>query len=184
MNSSEERVIKKIVTEQQRNIRSGTWYHAIKELLDKYGIQLTHKVKKSEWKKHVKEHIRSVMEDEIRKGCGAMSKGRSIALDEYKMKKYLQEVPVDTASSILKVRMHMSKLPCNYGNGRWCWLCDKPDVKIEHYLECPGTLMLRECMGIKDTFTCQDTHELVKISQFYQKLELRNVLYRKKNNNA
>ena len=76
----------------------------------------------------------------------------------------------------------MIKIPCNYGNwnNERCWLCEKADVKTEHYLECSGTLLLRECWGMKDRYTCHNTQELVKISKFFQQVKLKCALCRPK----
>ena len=182
MNSDDNRLLKHIVMEQKRNLRSGTWYHSITEIVRKYDIHMSDNVRKSQWKKHVKGRIRIVVEEEIRNGCTSDGKGRTVTKDEYSMKNYIKELPVDMASEILKVRLHMTRLPCNYGDRSKCWLCDSALVKTEHYLECPGTLLLRECMGMNDSpFTSQDTNQLVKISQFFQKLELRCVTCKGRN---
>ena len=108
-----------------------------------------------------------------------MSKGRTIVTDEFKVKDYLSAVNVNQASDILKVRLHMSALPCNYGVKNDCWLCSEDGVRTEHYLRCPGTLLSRECFGILEiSLGTQDINELIKVSQFFKKLEERCVLFK------
>ena len=146
INSDDERLIKNIVMEQQRTNRSGTWYHSIEKLFERYKIEKSHEELKSTWKRHVKEQIASTIEGDIRSGCSKMSKGRTVVNDEFKGKEYLSAVDVNQASDILKVRRHMNVLPCNYGVKSDCWLCGEDGVKTEHYLRCPGTLLSRECL--------------------------------------
>ena len=177
MNSDDERLIKNIVHEQIRHLRRGTWYHSITVLIEKYRIELSHEELKSTWKKHVKERISKVVEEEIREGCEQSSKGRTVARDDFEMKNYLRQLSVDEASFILKVRLHMSTLPCNYGDKSNCWMCDEKGVKTEHYLRCPGTFLMRECMGVREvSLDSQDVDELKTISLFFKHLEQRCVL--------
>ena len=178
MNSDDDRMIKNIVIEQRRHLRRGTWYHSITELIEKYGIEISHDELKSTWKKHVKKRIAAAIEEEVREGCAKSSKGRTVARDDFTMTNYLQCLPVGDASSILKVRLHMSALPCNYGDKSACWMCDEEGVKTEHYLKCPGTLLLRECMGLHEatTMDSQEIDEMLKIGLFFKQLEQRFVL--------
>ena len=179
MNSDDNRLIKNIVIEQKRCLRPGTWYHSITKIIQKYSIELSENVLKSQWKRHVKTQIQTVVETEIRSGCNTSDsgKGRTVCMEDYSMKTYMKELPVDVVSDILKVRLHMVRLPCNYGDKDKCWLCDNAVAKTEHYLRCPGTILIRECMGIvsDSSFANLDTDQLVKISQFYKKLELRSI---------
>ena len=179
MNSGDDRLIKNIVAEQKRTKRPGTWYYSVTKLIEKYGIVESHDELKSTWKRHVKERIATTTEEEIRWGCSKMSKGRTIVTDEFKVKDYLSAVNVNQASDILKVRLHMSALPCNYGVKNDCWLCSEDGVRTEHYLRCPGTLLSRECFGILEiSLGTQDINELIKVSQFFKKLEERCVLFK------
>ena len=168
--------------EQQRMDRSGTWYHSIERSIERYRIEKSHDELKSTWKRHVKERIATTIEGEIRSGCSKMSKGRTVIDDEFKLKEYLSAVDVNLASDILKVRLHMSTLPCNYGDKSDCWLCGEGGVKTEHYLRCPGTLLSRECLGIPEvSLGTQETIELIKLGQFYKQLEQRCILFGKNN---
>ena len=54
VNSSDERIVKRILFEQMKDPREGTWYYSIIELLKKYNISLTTESKKSSWKKTLK----------------------------------------------------------------------------------------------------------------------------------
>ena len=140
INSDEKRVIKKILEIQKKEVRKTTWYASIKEMLRVYNIEKTaEEVQKSEWKKEVKEKIGKEVEKSIRKECQNLRKTRSIRDDPYEMKQYLQETSLTEATEILKTRLHMTKLTCNYGiKAELCPLCGvKCKVETEHFFsEC------------------------------------------------
>ena len=98
--------------------------------------------KKSEWKKDVKEKIGMDVEKGIREKCQNLRKTRSIRDDPYEMKQYLQETSLTEATEILKTRLHMTKLTCNYGiKDDSCPLCGMTcKVETEHFFsECNVT---------------------------------------------
>ena len=119
----------------------------------------------------MKKRINQVMEEEIRTKCRKTSKGRTIAEDEYCMKSYIKELPVEEASLITTTRLHMVKIPCNYGN-KQCRYCNEVSASTEHYLECPGTLLLRKCWGITKNMNliCMDTLQMVQVSKFFKQI--------------
>ena len=127
--------------------RPGTWFYTITELIKRYNIELTVEVSKSTWKKHVKKKISDEVENYVRLCCRTTTKGRTVAGDKFQMKRYFKEVGVETASEILKTRLHMRRLAGNYGDKK-CQLCDEENASTEHYFTCPGTVLLRECCGI------------------------------------
>ena len=137
-NSEDERVIKKILKVQKEEVRNTTWYAVILKIMEKYEIELeVEEVMKSEWKKNVKKQIEKKMELEIREGCNELRKARTIEDDPYSLKQYLQECAPEEAADIIRARMHMSKLPCNYGvNSGQCPLCGfRGKVETEHYFK-------------------------------------------------
>ena len=75
---------------------------------------------------------------------------------------------------ILKTRLHMTKLPCNYRNGEMedcCWLCGNGDVKTEHFYSCKGTYIQRKTWNSKvEDLTREDLHTLVNTSKFLEKV--------------
>ena len=176
VNSSDERIISNIISYQMENPRRGTWYSSIQALLDRYKLKWSSEIKKSKWKKAVKQHINLATEEEIRKGCDT-TKGRTVAHGEYKTKQYLREVTVEDAKSILRMRTHMVDIPCNYGERDSCWLCGKEEtIRTEHYLECPGTELLRKCSGIQnEQLSSLNTLEQLKLSKFYELVEKMNI---------
>ena len=174
--STDERIITKIIGYQMENPRRGTWYSSIQILLERYNLKWSSEITKSKWKKTVKKQINQTTEEEIRKGCNT-TKGRTAAQGKYEKKQYLLDVTVEEAKGILRMRTHMVNVPCNYGERDSCWLCGKQEtIRTEHYLECPETELLRESVGIKnEQFSSLNTLELIKLSQFYQLVEKKNI---------
>ncbi len=136
--SEEDRVIKQIVRVQEEEERPGTWNEEVKLIIKKYGIEKdVEKVMKSEWKNEAKKKIGKNVEEEIRKCCKEMSKTRTIMDDEYKMKTYFDETTVSEATDILRTRLHITKITCNYGKNDNCPLCGHVGhIRTEHYFEC------------------------------------------------
>ena len=89
---------------------------------------------KSEWKKEVKDKIGKKTEITIRDKCGR--KTRTIQNDQYKLKDYFKLTNLTESKDILRSRLHMTKLTCNYGhteNPR-CPLCGcDGKMETEHY---------------------------------------------------
>merc|ERR1712072_1164646 len=143
-----DRVIKRILEIQETEARMTTWYAGIRKAVEKYGItKKVDTVLKSEWKKEVKEKIQIIVEKEIRKRCAEMKKTRTVKDGPFCMKDYMKEMPLKEASDILRTRLHMTKLPCNYGGERQlCPLCGcVGEITTEHYLgECLVTKKLAD----------------------------------------
>ena len=64
--------------------------------------------------------------------------------NEWGRKSYMDELNMDDAQEVLRTRLHMMPLPCNYGKSEGCLLCSTTTkITTEHYLECKGTQYLR-----------------------------------------
>ena len=120
----------------------------------------------------MKEKISNEVEMHIRDNCTSTTKGRTVAGDNFEMKRYLKEVPVETASEILKTRLHMRRIGGNFGIKK-CGLCKVENASTEHYLTCSGTLLLREYWGVtrEATLETQDIDLMVKVSKFLADVE-------------
>ena len=173
LNSPGDRLVRELILEQMKTTREGTWYHTITRLIEKYNIELTPETTKSSWKKHVKDKISTEVESYLRESCKTMREGRNVVDDEYKIKNYLKEVPVEMASKILKTRLHMWSVGGNVGDKN-CRLCEEKSASTEHYFVCPGAVMLREYWGIsRKTVVTLNTQQLEKISKFLMSVEVR-----------
>ena len=179
MNSSEDRLIRKIIKVQEEEQRKGTWYEETSAIVSKYELESINveETPKSTWKKAVKTKIKAAMEREIREGCSKLKKGRTIQQDCYKRKEYLDERSIEESKQITKMRLHMTDVPCNYGQGEVCWLCGVGGVNSEHYFQCVETERLRKCWNIQtsEQMKSDDIIELVNTSKFMQKVAQRNI---------
>ena len=142
--SEKERVIKKIMKVQEGEVRDGTWNGDVIKKIGYYGINKeVDSCLKSEWKKEVKEKIGKKTEEQIRDECGRMRKTRTILNDQYILKDYLKLTNLTEAKDILRSRLHMTKLTCNYGHtdDPRCPLCGYGGrIETEHYFsKCPWT---------------------------------------------
>ena len=98
--------------------REGTWYSSIIKTINKYKInKKVTNVLKSEWKE-VKGKIRMAVEEDVKIQCNTMKKTRTIRNDKYEMKEYLKKTSPTEASEILRMRLHMARLPCNYTSSK------------------------------------------------------------------
>ena len=151
LNSSDDRLLKRIVLIQEEEERKGTWYEEITKIILKYDMKdmEVRETPKSTWKRIAKRNISTVMEQKIRHGCSQMTKGRTVAEDRFERKRYLDERTVEESRWITKMRLHMTDIPCNYGQGEVCWLCGCRNATSEHYFECPETETLRKCWNIE-----------------------------------
>ena len=151
-NSDEERIIKQIVKVQEEEVRESTWTADVKRIMKKYGIEKDVSCLKSEWKKDVKDKIHEKVEYDTQEKCKNMKKTRTVKDDELQMKAYLKETTMEESSDIMRMRLHMTKIPCNYGLcEHQCPLCGLQEkIQIEHYFgECLMTNRIADVWGVK-----------------------------------
>ena len=176
INSDDERIVKKVILLQRETPRKGTWYSGIEVLLKKYDItEVVEEVEKSTWKRTVKTNIRNITENCIRGKCG--TKGRTIINDEYKRSAYMNNATTEETKQIMKTRLHMMNIPCNYGhaNETRCWMCGERDVQTEHYFSCTE---ITNIWNVKDDdMRSENIDVLFQVSKHLEGAEKRNVLY-------
>ena len=175
-NSEDDRIIKQILKVQEGEVRSTTWYAGVNKIVEMYEISVkAEEVLKSEWKKKVKEQIGKKMEVEIRESCAELRKTRTVKDEPYSIKQYLLECTPKDAAEILRARLHMSKLPCNYwvDNGG-CPLCGfKGKAVTEHYFEnCQRTRRLAQIWETTAHDLEGSVDQLKKASNHLKKVEI------------
>ena len=97
---------------------------------------------KSIWKKQVKEKIGKSIEQRTKEEMENKTKARTIVEDKWERKKYLQECDSDTIKDVIKIRLYMWQVNCNYKRGNTDTkfpLCQKSEDTAEHMLECEKT---------------------------------------------
>ena len=178
VNSDERRIVKKVIEEQRKMDREGTWFDGIKKILEKYGINDTTKEDlKSTWKKKVKTRIAEETEKHLRVVCQEKSKARTVLKSDYEMKQYLKETRASQATRILMARLHMIQLPCNYKKeeeDKRCPLCQTANIRTEHYFHCAMTEKLRKSWGTTETdLQSDDACVLLRATNFLEAVSRR-----------
>ena len=173
--SNNKRVTKKLIHEQQKMKRKTTWYAGVKELMERCEIELVpEETLKSTWKAHVKKKIGEAMEREIVEECRRMKKTRTVMNDKYEKKDYLKSTGLKMTKTILKTRLHMTRIAGNYkGRGEGtCGLCKKSKGTTEHYFECPGVNQLVEAWGVQEEdLRSQDIQRLKGVAKFMEHVQ-------------
>ena len=94
---------------------------------------------KSKWKKQVKEKIGKSIDERTKQEMTNKTKARIVIQDKWERKKYLQECDSETIRDVIKIRLHMWQVSCNYKRDNTdtkCPLCKKSEDTTEHVLEC------------------------------------------------
>ena len=150
-NSDDQRIIKQIVQIQEEEVRETTWISDIRRILKKYEVENDVSCLKSSWKKDVKERIHKRVEKDVQEKCGGMKKTRTIKNEKLELKKYLKNCTLQEASDIMRMRLHMTKIPYNYGiDMNKCPLCGVLEkAEIEHYFgKCVMTRRIVDIWGV------------------------------------
>ena len=102
-------------------------------------LENVEKTKKSDWKRKCKEQLYSKDEKEIEQKAGKMTKMRTALQSNFGRKRYIRELTINDVTSVMKMRLHMTRLRANYkekGTERTCRLCSDGEETEEHILEC------------------------------------------------
>ena len=141
MNSDHKRVARKILAEQAKSNHKNTMISKVKQIAQEIGLKIKNveNMSKSKWKKQVKEKIGKSIEERTKQEMANKTKARTIVEDKWERKKYLQECDSDTIKDVIKIRLYMWQVNCNYkrdNNDTKCPLCKKSEDTTEHVLEC------------------------------------------------
>ena len=95
--------------------------------------------------------------------------------DEFKRKEYIGKLMPTETKKIMKVRMHMTKIPGNYKQLgiMKCPLCNGDEISTEHYFECGSCTMLAERWGVsKEDLRTQQLDKMKDVAKFLEKVEI------------
>ena len=154
--------------------REGTWTSAVLQYIKdtKIGIE-PENVLKSTWKKEVKSKLEMLNERDVKNECEKMRKRRTISKGKWGKKEYM-ELGIETAREILKSRLHMMPLPCNYGKSNdGCSLCSHTaKTDTEHYLTCKGMLYMQNKWKLSQNIKLEteDWEEARTISRYLRQV--------------
>ena len=141
MNSDHKRIARKILVEQTKSNNKNTMISKVQQIAQEIGVKLKNveNMSKSKWKKQVKEKIGKSIEERTKQEMTNKTKARTIIEDKWERKKYLQECDSETIKDVIKIRLHMWQVNCNYKRDNTdtkCPLCKKLEDTTEHVLEC------------------------------------------------
>ena len=141
MNSDHKRVARKIIAEQAKSNHKNTMISKVKQIAQEIGLKIKNveNMSKSKWKKQVKEKIGKSIEERTKQEMANKTKARTIVEDKCERKKQLQECDIDTIKDVIKIRLHMWQVNCNYKRDNTdtkCPLSQKSEGTTDHVLEC------------------------------------------------
>ena len=140
MNSDHKRVARKIFAEQAKSDLKNTMISKVQQIAQEIGLKKNvESMSKFKWKKQVKGKIGKLTKERTKQEMANKTKARTIVEDKWERKKYLQECDSDTIKDVIKIRLHMWQVNCNYKRDNTdtkCPLCQKSEDTTEHVLEC------------------------------------------------
>ena len=146
--SNGNRLLKEVIEDQIRSVYPGCWTEQTLEICKKYnlGIQLIKSMKKHKLKKLLKERIRRRLETKLEVEKRAKTKIRFCG--GFKRKKYIMKgnMSKSIVKGIMKTRLNMLELNCNYKGEKiseTCDLCKREKDTTEHLFECRE---IRRCL--------------------------------------
>ena len=140
MTSKEDRLIREIVIEQIQNTWKGCWIEQVKEICEKYNIDINeiNKYTKSKLKDIIKAQINIDLNEELKNKQKSKTKLRFI--NDFSEKEYLKSLEYKESITMLKIRLNMIETKCNYKasyrNNLKCELCQEKNDTTEHLIEC------------------------------------------------
>ena len=143
MHSDGKRITRRIVVNQMDGKGKGkSWYnHGVKEWLVKLEMPYTEdevmNIKKSAWKKEVKEKINKMVGDEMEQQKEKMTKLRFTG--RFEQQEYVGKYRMEKVKKIMQMRLNMTDLKANFRgkyDDRKCPACRIEDETTEHVIAC------------------------------------------------
>ena len=144
LHSDERRIIRQILLNQMAGIGKGkTWFkHGVEGWLIKLelpkSVEEILKIKKSTWKKNLKEKIENEVVEEMKQHRERMKKLRFTK--QFKRQEYIEKCSMKKVKKIMKLRLNMIELKDNF-KGKYedkiCPACRMENETTEHVMICP-----------------------------------------------
>ena len=96
-----------------------------------------------------------------------MTKLRSIKKSQLKESAYVRKCSLTELTELLKLRLHMTPLKCNYGSKSKCKICMLAEESDEHMLECPAA-RIKVGYEINASMNTESKCELKEISRYME----------------
>ena len=142
LNSEDTKISKKVLLSQARNQYPNCWYSEILQAADDYQLDIStkwlQKIRKSDWKKEVKENVTKRIRKRMEEIKRQMTKLRFIDTS-FVQESYITNTTADMCRIIMRVRLNMTKLKSNYkglGKDVLCTACKAEEETTEHVFNC------------------------------------------------
>ena len=144
IHSEERRIIRKVVVNQMNGKGKGKpWFNqGVKDWLIKLDMPIEEEevleIKKSMWKKNLKEKIEKVVAEEMKGHQEKMTKLRFTR--QFGRQEYINKCSMSKVKKIMDMRLNMIELKTNF-KGKYsdtlCPACGKEEETTEHVIQCP-----------------------------------------------
>ena len=145
--SDSKRLVKDIVEDQIRSPYKDCWGMSIKEICEKYQIEM------GEIKQYSKQILKKLIKTKITKEIVERIEEKKLDMTKLRFtngtgrKEYIERLKTKEAIMIMKMRLNMIEVKCNYKSkftNLNCELCGKEDDTTEHLFECKELERLKE----------------------------------------
>ena len=142
MNSDDRRVIKYLLREQEKSQYKACWFGNMKEEGERLGVTVNEEVVvgklKSQWKKEVKQKIRTAYNQKLKEKKKESKKMRF--LHKKGIDTYLKTLANENAKMAITIRLNVTSwIEGNLGKERCCPLCANGEDTTEHVFNCEAT---------------------------------------------
>ncbi len=173
MNSDDARIAKQVICQQRKFATPIGFYQEIIKSAKFYNISeetiLKKRVKKSEWKQVIKLQMVKKLDEEATRKTDAMSKLRYLRGSTFRERDYVGKCNMEELTQLLKLRLNMIPLECNYGKKSKCKMCEDEMETTEHMLMCKITQQ-KVGYSVKGRLTSECKGELSEISKYQQRV--------------
>ena len=173
MNSGNQRIAKQIIMQQNKDKRENGLQQEIhgsaKVLMIKDEWLDNYKMSKAEWKRMVNSGVQKKLDKELERMKKIMKKMRHIKKTRFKESAYVPKCSIRELSEVLRVKLNMTKLRCNYGKQEQCKFCSVAQESTEHMIDCEE---VRKKVGheIQGSIETESKCELMEISSYLEKV--------------
>ena len=138
INNSKDSLVKQILQEQRAQNHSNTFYEKVSTIGEELNIKLEKAVivKKSDWKRTVKDKIQNQNQERVEKAMENKTKLRTVREDKWDRKEYIRTCDNDLVKDTIKIRLHMWGLKKNYPREEEdtkCPICNQKEDKLNMY---------------------------------------------------
>ncbi len=181
IHSSEERVIRQLVI-NQKGIKEETWYTGVEKWLSVLQIEREEEkikeIKKSTWKKLVKDGLQKVIEREVLQKASESTKMQFVK--NFQKQEYIGKCNMATVKEIMKIRLNMVEVGENFrgkvtgavlDGASWCLACGCEKETTEHVINCSKYRELTGHTVVTSENCFENTAWLINATKAYQTIE-------------